>query len=143
MNEGWLALGLLVLFILALGWIALHREVIFSQPATPAKKTAALKPVRRLKNPPALVERSSGRAGETEPKQAEAVSSDVSGSTTGNDVSETVSLETIAKLVRAKKLTQTDGIEIAFDVKAGSSTRYTHLRDRLREVLKDMPAVER
>jgi hypothetical protein len=72
---------------------------------------------------------------ETSPKSSEVVSIPVSPITVPKDDPETVAFRFLARLIHAGVLTETQALETACEVKAGSSKAYQEARARLKRAL--------
>jgi hypothetical protein len=138
MYTGYLAIGALLATIGAIGWIALHRRVIFGESVSPVQKPAKLGPTRAPKKTPARSCPPAVAAGESGAKQPATVSGGVSGVTMPDSDPEMVSIRTIAKLVLADQTKETKALETVFSVKAGGSTRYKEVQAKLKQVLKEL-----
>lgn len=122
MNEGLLAILIVLATIGAAIWVAIHRDVIYPTPRPanrPRVRVAAL--------------RSSGPARpETRTEKAATVSAPVSSAATPESDPEMIAVRVLAKLVAVKLVTETEALENAFDVKAGSSKRYKEVQAKLK-----------
>jgi hypothetical protein len=135
MNEGWLAIGVILATIgsgVALVW---YRDLIFT--------TGAAAPRRPRRSTPRRPARSAARPrqAETPVKQAEAISNAVSVIAAPENDIEMIAFRALAKLVRAGKVNETVAIETVFDVKAGSSKAYKAAQSKLKQALVDLDSL--
>lgn len=131
MNEGWLAIGVILATIgsaVALVW---YRDLIFTTNA----------PAPRQRRPAQLRRRSAPRAAETGAKQAAIVSHAVSSIAAPENDIEMIAFRALAKLVRAGMVNETVAIETVFDVKAGSSKAYKAAQSRLKQALVELDSL--
>jgi hypothetical protein len=131
MNEGWLAIGVLVATIgsgIALVW---YRDLIFT--------TGAAAPRRRRPTQRRPVARP--RATEIPAKRVAMVSPPISPIATLDSDNEMIAFRAIAKLVRAGLITETLAIEHTFDVKAGSSKAYKTCHANLKRALAELDSL--
>ena len=129
MNEGWLAIGVILATIgsgIALVW---YRDLIFT--------TGAAAP-RRPRRPTSRRSATRPRQVETPAKPAEAVSNAVSVIAAPENDIEMIAFRALAKLVRAKVCTETEALEHAFDVSAGSSKAYKAVQSKLKIALAEI-----
>lgn len=129
MNEGWLAIGVILATIgsgIALVW---YRDLIFTTGAA-----APRRPRRSTPRRPAAA-RPRAPASETVAKPAEVVSNAVSVIAAPENDIEMIAFRALAKLVRAGAVNETVAIETAFDVKAGSSKAYKAAQTKLKIAL--------
>lgn len=127
MNEGWLAMAL-VLSTIAVGVYASMRPDLFFPARHPSAQRrpgpARHSPARRRLAPPAR-----------KPTEiAKPVSPDISGAAMPNSEHETIALETLAILVSADLVGETDGLKALFGAKAGSSKKYKAIHARFKEI---------
>ena len=132
MNEGWLAIGVILATIgsgIALVW---YRDLIFT--------TGAAAPRRPRRSTPRRPARPAARPRqiETPVKQAEVVSNVVSMIAAPENDIEMIAFRALAKLVRAGDVTETIALEHAFDVKAGSSKAYKAVQAKLKIALVEL-----
>jgi hypothetical protein len=135
MNEGWLAIGVILATIgsgIALVW---YRDLIFTTGAAAPRRPRRSTP-RRPARPPAMP-----RAAETPAKQAEAVSIAVSSIAAPENDIEMIAFRALAKLIRAGAVNETIAIETVFDVKAGSSKAYKAAQSKLKKALVDLDSL--
>lgn len=116
-----------------------------ARPAPPASRLAA--PGRQADTRPAAPARppvSPARAPgpEMTPKWGETVSPPVSGVAMPHDAAEMVLFRGLAKLVRAKVITETAALETVFDVRAGSGKAYTAVRAKLKTALAELESTD-
>jgi len=135
MNEGWLALAVIVATISAMIWIALNRHIIYPErySAGPSSRRAKFGARRPGRVPPAQPRRSPALA-ETEPKQRAMVSAGVSGVATPNDDAEIIAMRAVLKLARQYQINETDMLFYSFGVKPGSGKDYKNMRAVLKRV---------
>ena len=133
MNEGWLALAVIVATISAMIWIALNRHIIYPERfgAGPSSRRARFDARRPGRAPTAQPRRLPALA-ETPAKSPAMVSTGVSGVATPTNDAEMVALEAIAKLIAAELITETVALTTVFAVKAGSSKRYKEVQAKLK-----------
>ena len=127
MNEGWLAIGVILATIgsgVALVW---YRDLIFTTGAA-----APRRPRRSTTRP---------RAAETPVKQAEVVSNAVSVIAAPENDIEMIAFRALAKLIRAGAVNETVAIETVFDVKAGSSKAYKMCHANLKRALAELDSL--
>jgi len=134
MNEGWLAIGVILATIgsgVALVW---YRDLIFTTgaaaPRRPRRSTT--RPRRSTTRP---------RAAETPVKQAEVVSNAVSVIAAPENDIEMIAFRALAKLIRAGAVNETVAIETVFDVKAGSSKAYKMCHANLKRALAELDSL--
>jgi len=132
MNQGALALGLIVAAIGAVIWVSLHRHVIWPETARPAEPRARPRPAARPGRLAHRVRPGRAPAVETEPKRPATISEPVSGVATPDDDTEMIAVRTIAKLIAADLVTETVALQTAFGVKPGSSKRYKEVQAKLK-----------
>jgi len=135
MNEGWLAIGVILATIgsgIALVW---YRDLIFT--------TGAAAPRRPRRSTPRRPGRSTARPRqvETPVKQAEVVSNAVSVIAAPENDIEMIAFRALAKLVRAGMVNETVAIETVFDVKAGSSKAYKAAQSKLKQALVELDSL--
>lgn len=135
MNEGWLAIGVILATIgsgIVLVW---YRDLIFT--------TGAAAPRRPRRSTPRRPQRSTARprAAETPAKQAELVSTAISVIAAPENDIEMIAFRALAKLVRAGMVNETVAIETVFDVKAGSSKAYKAAQSKLKKALVDLDSL--
>jgi hypothetical protein len=135
MNEGWLAIGVILATIgsaVALVW---YRDLIFT--------TGAAAPRRPRRSTPRRPQRPTGRPRqvETPAKQAEAVSIAVSSIAAPENDIEMIAFRALAKLVRAGVVGETVAIETAFDVKAGNGKNYKAAQSNLKRALAELDSL--
>jgi hypothetical protein len=136
MNEGWLAICVILATIgsgIALVW---YRDLIFTTGAAAPRRPRRSTP-RRPARPPA---RPAPRV-ETPAKQAEAVSYAVSSIAAPENDIEMIAFRALAKLVRAGMVNETVAIETVFDVKAGSSKAYKAAQSKLKQALVELDSL--
>lgn len=129
MNEGWLAIGVIVATIgsaIALVW---YRDLIFTTGAAAPRRPRRPTPRRPAGRP---------RQVETAPKQAEVVSNAISVIAAPENDIEMIAFRALAKLVRAGDVTETTALEHAFDVNAGSSKAYKAAQKKLKIALAEL-----
>jgi len=132
MNEGWLAIGVILATIGAGIVLVMYRDLIFTTDTpTPRKQR---RPIKR--RPGRSAARSSNA--ETPAKQAEVVSNVVSVIAARENDTEMIAFRALAKLVRAGDVTETTALEHAFDVKAGSSRAYKAVQSKLKIALVEL-----
>lgn len=122
-NEGLLAILIVIATISAAIWVAIHRDVIY--PPTPRPATRPRVRVARMRGPPA-------RRPETVPEKPATVSTQVSGVAMQNGDPEMIAFHVLAKLIAARLVTETAALETAFDVRAGSSKAYRAVQAKLK-----------
>lgn len=132
MNEGVLAILVIVGTIGAGVVLVMYRDLIFTGAAAPPPRQRRPAQLRR---PPAR--------SETVAKPAAIVSIDVSPTAIDNNDPEMIAFRAIAKLVYAGVVTETVAIERAFDVRAGSSKAYKAAQSKLKSALAELESVER
>jgi hypothetical protein len=135
MNEGWLAIGVILATIgsgVALVW---YRDLIFTTGAAAPRRPRQVAPRRRAR--PAT----RPRQVETPAKRVAMVSPPVSPIATLDSDTEMIVFRAIAKLVRAGVITETLAIEHAFDVKAGSSKAYKACHANLKRALFELDSL--
>jgi len=135
MNEGWLAIGVILATIgsgIALVW---YRDLIFTTGAAPERR-----PRRPTPRRPAGQRRPAPRT-EIEAKPAAIVSSDVSVIATPESDAEMIAFRALAKLIRAGAVNETVAIETAFDVHAGSSKAYKAAQAKMKKALADLDSL--
>jgi hypothetical protein len=140
MNEGTLAIMIIVATI-GVGIVAvMYRDLIFPTGAPPSRqrRPAQLRrlPAARPRVSPALAR------SETAPKSTEAVSVPVSPIATPDSDPETIAFQVLAKLVHAGVVTETMALEHAFGVRAGSSKAYTTVRAKLKTALAELSRID-
>jgi len=134
MNEGLLALILILGTIGAVIWAVMYRDLIWptspNSPRRPAGRVRSrvLRPGRAAPAAPrqrlALVE--------TRAKSTATVSEPVSGVATLENDAEMIALRTLAKLIAANQITETAALQTVFAVRAGSSKRYKEVQAKLK-----------
>ena len=129
MNEGWLAIGVILATIgsgIALVW---YRDLIFT--------TGAAAPRRQRRPTPRRPAAARPRASQSETvaKPSEVVSNAISVIAAPENDIEMIAFRALAKLVRAGAVNETVAIETAFDVKAGSSKAYKAAQAKLKIAL--------
>lgn len=132
MNEGWLAIGVILATIgsgIALVW---YRDLIFTTGAAAPRRPRRSTPRRPPPRP---------RQVETPAKQAEAVSRAVSVIGAPENDIEMIAFRALAKLVRAGMVNETVAIETVFDVKAGSSKAYKAAQSKLKQALVELDSL--
>lgn len=135
MNEGWLAIGVILATIgsgVALVW---YRDLIFTTGAAAPRRPRRSTP-RRPARPPTRP-----RKVETPAKQAEAVSNAVSVIAAPENDIEMIAFRALAKLIRAGAVNETIAIETVFDVKAGSSKAYKACQANLKRALAELDSL--
>lgn len=135
MNEGWLAIGVILATIGSGITLVVYRDLIFTTGAPPPRQG------RRTMRRPAYSRPSAPRQVETPAKPAEAVSCAVSVIAAPENDIEMIAFRALAKLVRAGVVTETLAIEHAFDVKAGSSKAYKAAQVSLKKALSDLDSL--
>lgn len=128
MNEELLALLVIVATIGAGIWVALHRDVIYPNRAQPAARPR----VRTVRQQPMHRPARIAAPVETAAKPDASVSTPISGVAMQNDDPETVAFQVLAKLIKAKLVTETAALETAFGVRAGSSKAYKAVQAKLK-----------
>jgi hypothetical protein len=123
-NEGLLAILVVVATIGAAIWVAIHRDVIYPQSPRPAARPRVRSAMLRSSGP--------ARRPETGPKRVATVSLPVSGIATPQVEPETIAFQVLAKLIKAGLVTETAALETAFEVKAGSSKAYKSVQAKLK-----------
>lgn len=136
MNEGTLAILVIIATIGAGVVVVMYRDLIFSTPAPPPRQRRPA----QLRRPPAARPSTPALAPATEivAKPAAIVSSGVSGIATPESDPEMISARTLAKLIRAGAVNETVAIETAFDVRAGSSKAYKAAQAKLKIALAEL-----
>jgi hypothetical protein len=137
MNEGLLALLVIVATIGAGVWVALHRDIIYPERAQPAARSRVRTAKPRPMHRPAQV----ARPAETVAKPAASVSSPVSRIATPESDPEMIALRALAKLIAADLITETAALQTVFDVKAGSSKRYKEVQAKLKAAQAELESV--
>jgi len=133
MNEGWLAIGVILATIgsaVALVW---YRDLIFTTGAA-----APRRPRRSTPRRPAAARPRAPRQVETPAKPAEVVSNAISVIAAPENDIEMIAFRALAKLVRAGDVTETTALEHAFDVSAGSSKAYKAVQAKLKIALAEL-----
>jgi hypothetical protein len=135
MNEGWLAIGVILATIGSGVALVVYRDLIFT--------TGAAAPRRPRRSTPRRPQRSTARprAAETPVKQAEVVSTVVSVIAAPENDIEMIAFRALAKLVRAGAVNETVAIETVFDVKAGSSKAYKAAQSNLKRALAELDSL--
>jgi len=133
-NEGTLAIFVVLAVIGAAAWAAWHRDIAYPVQAPRQVLAAPTRSGRRV----GAVARRRARRVSLPPKRAEAVSTPVSGSRVPHVDPETVAFQLFAKLVRAGAITETALLEHAFGVKAGSSKAYKAAHAKLKAALAEL-----
>ncbi len=135
MNEGWLAIGVILATIGSGVALVVYRDLIFT--------TGAAAPRRPRRSTLRRPQRSTARphAAETPVKQVAMVSPPVSPIATPDSDVEMIAFRAIAKLVRAGLITETLAIEHTFDVKAGSSKAYKTCHANLKRALAELDSL--
>lgn len=134
MNEGWLAIGVILATIgsgVALVW---YRDLIFTGAAAPRRphhSTPRRPPARRRSAPRAKMPA----------KRVAMISPPISPIATLDSDTEMIAFRAIAKLVRAGVITETLAIEHTFDVKAGSSKAYKVCHANLKRALAELDSL--
>lgn len=137
MNEGWLAIGVILATIGSGVVLVWYRDLIFSPGAAAPRRSR-----RQVKRRPGRAAARSSTT-ETPAKPAETASEAVSVVAIENDSMEMIAFLVLAKLIRARDITETVALEHAFDVKAGSSKAYKAAQAKLKRALEDLdPKVE-
>lgn len=135
MNEGWLAVGVILATIgsgVALVW---YRDLIFTTGAAAPRRPRQVAPRR----PPGR--RRSAPARETPAKSAAIVSQAVSVIAAPENDVEMIAFRALAKLIRAGVVGETVAIETAFDVKAGNGKAYKAAQSKLKQALVDLDSL--
>lgn len=135
MNEGWLAIGVILATIgsaVALVW---YRDLIFTTGAAAPRRPRRSTP-RRPARPPTRP-----RQVETPAKPAEVVSNAISVIAAPENDIEMIAFRALAKLIRAGAVNETVAIETVFDVKAGSSKAYKAAQSNLKKALNDLDSL--
>lgn len=135
MNEGWLAIGVILATIgsgVALVW---YRDLIFTTGAAAPRRPRQV--AGRRPNRPAVRRRPI----ETPAKPAAVVSPAISVITAPENDPEMIAFRALAKLVRAGAVNETIAIETVFDVKAGSSKAYKAAQSKLKKALVDLDSL--
>jgi len=133
MNEGWLAIGVILATIgsgVALVW---YRDLIFTTGAA-----APRRPRRSTARRPAAAR---PRQVETPAKPAEVVSNAISVIAAPDNDIEMIAFRALAKLVRAGVVGETVAIETAFDVKAGNGKSYKAAQSNLKRALAELDSL--
>lgn len=135
MNEGWLAIGVILATIGSGVALVVYRDLIFT--------TGAAAPRRQRRPTPRRPAAARPRApqGETVAKRVAMVSPPVSPVATLDSDDEMIVFRAIAKLVRAGDITETIAIEHTFDVKAGSSKAYKVCHANLKRALLELDSL--
>jgi hypothetical protein len=136
MNEGWLAIGVILATIgsaVALVW---YRDLIFTTGAA-----APRRPRRSTPRRPAAARPRAPRQAETPAKPAEVVSTAISVIAAPENDIEMIAFRALAKLIRAGAVNETVAIETVFDVKAGSSKAYKTAQSNLKKALNDLDSL--
>jgi len=131
MNEGWLAIGVILATIgsgVALVW---YRDLIFT-----TGSAAPRQPRRSTPRRPGRVQRS-----ETVAKPAKIVSSAISVIAAPENDIEMIAFRALAKLIRAGAVNETVAIETAFDVHAGSSKAYKAAQAKMKRALAELDSL--
>lgn len=131
MNEGTLALGVIIATIAAMIYLSWNRELLF--PSTDQPSRSERKPLQQRQPKARIVRRPAATRPEIAPQRPAAVSAPVSSIATPNDDAEMVALRTIAKLVAADLVTETKALERVFNVKAGNGKDYQRVQAKLKE----------
>lgn len=135
MNEGWLAIGVILATIgsgVALVW---YRDLIFTTGAAAPRRPRQGAPRRRARPAARL------RQIETTAKPAAIVSQAVAVIAAPENDVEMIAFRALAKLVRAGVVTETQAIEHAFDCKAGSSKAYKSAQANLKRALIELDSL--
>lgn len=135
MNEGWLAIGVILATIGSAVALVVYRDLIFTTGAAPPRRPRSSTPRR----PPAR--RRSAPRTETPVKRVAMVSPPISAIATLDLDTEMIAFRAIAKLVRAGVITETLAIEHTFDVKAGSSKAYKACHANLKRALAELDSL--
>jgi len=140
MNEGLLALIIIVATIGAAIWAAMYRDLIWptspSGPSRPAGRVVS-RPGRMTPAP-----RRSPALAETPAKPAAIISEPISAVTTPKNDAETIAIMTIAKLIAAGQVGETAALQTVFAVKPGSSRRYKEVQRKLKIAQEELTAIE-
>jgi hypothetical protein len=142
MNEGWLALLIILATIGAMIWIGLHRHIIYPERFGAGHPVGHARLVSRRPGRATPAPRRPLRAAETRPKSTATVSETVSGIATLENDAEMIALRTIAKLIAADLITETVALSTVFAVKAGSSRRYKEVQRKLKIAQAELEAIE-
>lgn len=136
MNEGTLAILIIVATIGAGIAVVAYRDLIFSTGAPPPRRRRPA----QLRRPPVARPRVSPAPArsETAPKPAAIVSVPVSPTAMPDSDPETIAFQVLAKLIRAGVVNETVALEHAFGVRAGSSKAYTTVRAKLKMALAEL-----
>lgn len=132
MNEGWLAIGVILATIGSGVALVVYRDLIFTTGAA-----APRRPRRPTPRRPAAT-RARAPQSETVAKPSEVVSKAISVIAAPENDIEMIAFRALAKLVRAKVCTETEALEHAFDVSAGSSKAYKAVQAKLKTALADL-----
>lgn len=135
MNEGWLAIGVILATIgsgVALVW---YRDLIFTTGAAAPRRPRRSTTRRPTARP------SAPRQVETPAKPAEVVSNAISVIAAPDNDIEMIAFRALAKLIRAGAVNETIAIETVFDVKAGSSKAYKACHANLKRALDDLDSL--
>lgn len=136
MNEGWLAIGVILATIgsaVALVW---YRDLIFTTGAA-----APRRPRRSTTRRPAAARPRAPRQAETPAKPVEVVSNAISVIAAPENDIEMIAFRALAKLVRAGVVGETVAIETAFDVKAGNGKNYKAAQLNLKRALAELDSL--
>lgn len=126
MNEGWLAIGVILATIgsgVALVW---YRDLIFTTGAAAPRRPRRSTPRRPAATRPRT---------EIEAKPSEVVSNAISVIAAPENDIEMIAFRALAKLIRAGAVNETVAIETVFDVRAGSSKAYRAAQAKLKIAL--------
>lgn len=130
MNEGTLALGVVIATIAASVYLTWNRELLFPSANTPRRPER--KPLQPRRPKVRVVHRPTATRPEIPPQRLEAVSAPISSIAVPNGDPEMIALRTIAKLTAANLVTETRALETVFDVKAGNGKRYKDVQAKLK-----------
>lgn len=130
MNEGTLAIVVIIATIGVAIFAATHRELLF--PSSDQHPRVTQKPLQGRRPELRVVRGGTSARRETRAKRAEAVSGAVSGIAKPQSDPEMIALLTIAKLVAHDLVTETKALETVFSVRAGSSKEYKRVQARFK-----------
>jgi len=130
-NEGILAIIIIVATMGAAVWAVLYRDLIWPTLHNSTSRPAA-RVISRPGRAPSAPPRRSPTLAETAPKPSTTISTAVSGVATPNDETEMIAFRVLAKLIAADLVTETAALQAVFDVRAGSSKRYKEVQAKLK-----------
>lgn len=127
MNEGWLAIGVILATIGSGIALVVYRDLIFTTGAAAPRRPAAA--------------RSSAPRSETVAKPAAIVSTAISVIAAPENDIEMIAFRALAKLIRGGVVGETIAIETAFDVKAGNGKAYKAAQAKLKTALAELDSL--